>query len=124
MRGDAGKPYSDPLRTGNVIPKTGIASGSPGGVFDVQNGSGFTVTLQSSTGSCRIYTSNGYEALCKKDIADNNFSGIGYNGTGATQWTDFVGAAVTATYNNANWGKVTCIAVVPTSGTWAIEACQ
>lgn len=106
---------------GHVIPMTsgesvtGAISGTPKGIFNVPIGASIR-TYPTAAGSAKLYSSGSPSAACSADIAVNNFV------SGAAKWTE----SVLSTFSSDTGEQpislnATCVAIVPSSGTWTLE---
>lgn len=71
-----------------------------------------------SAGTATVYTSNSPISDCLADIAANNFA------SGLASWDAWGAGAVAAKTTQATAVPVTCVTIVPASGTWTLEVVQ
>ena len=71
-----------------------------------------------SAGTATVYSSCSPYQDCLTDIANNNFT------TGVASWDAWGAGAVTAKTVQYAQGALSCVTIVPASGTWVLEVAQ
>lgn len=92
----------------------GVTSTTPQGVFDVRRGAAIQIH-PTAAGTATVYLSCSTVDACAADLTAKNFS------TGSAKWAAWSPGAVAAFTQVGVDYNVTCIALVPASGTWSFE---